>query len=495
MTQATVRGDIKSLAGKSFVYGLGSVLLKGLSFFLLPLYTRYLTPSDYGVIAVTTMVSVVLSILYPLGLHGALARLYFRAHDEAERRENSGTIWVAMILLAGGMTVLLDRLGGNFFPLIFREVPFAPYVRLSVWTAFFGTFGLLPLNLLQIQERPGLYVIATAASTLLTIGLIIQLVVFQKLGAYGYLLGALVANIVMAVPYVVLAVRYIKITIRWSVLSFALAYSLPLVPHGLAAWVLELSDRAILERFVSLGELGIYSLGYQLGTLMSIVATAINNAWVPFLFKTDSQQGEAAKERLARLVTYYVFFLCWIALGLSLLSKEMIALMTALAFHTADRVMPWIVWGWFFGGLYYVPINFMFVREKTGLIPVVTVVSGVANVGLNLLLVPRYGMMAAAWTTFLSYGLMMILAWRLASRVYPMPYEYGRLTKIAVAALCVLIAGNIASFPTMLSAMVSKGGLLFAFPAVLIAVGFFTPAEKAWVSSFTRRALKGGVEL
>lgn len=491
MVQSRLLADLKDLAGKSLVYGLGSIILRGINFFLLPLYTRYLTPADYGIIAVTVTITAILSLLYPLGLHGALTRLYFNTENEAERRQSSGTIWVSLLVTAASMTLLLDRLGSTFFPLLLREVPFEPYIRLSIWIAFFNVLSLLPLNLLQIEERAGSYVLLTVINTLLSIGLVITLVVLKKQGAYGYLLGTLWAGILMAGPYLVLTLRRVQVILRWSILKTALIFSLPLVPHSLASWILDLSDRVILERFVSLSELGLYAMGYQLAGIMTMAATAINNAWVPFLFKTDATQGNAAKPGLARLATYYTLILSWVALASTLLAKEVLILLTAPTFHAAYQIMPWIIAGLLLNGLYFFPVNFLFLKSKTGWVPTVTVMSGLVNVGLNLWLTPSYGIMAAAWTTLLAYAVMLLLVWFISQRIYPFPYEYRRLGIIMLVTMCLFALGTMLQSDSMVIDLGIKATLLLAYPLVLMALSFYTSAEKVMMLNFVQQILRG----
>lgn len=469
------------------MYGLGSITLKAIGFFLLPLYTRYLTPADYGIMAVTATLMAILGIIYPLSLHGAVTRFYFTAQTETERRQTNGTLWLAIIVVALGITLLLDRFGAAIFSRLFEEVPFEPYIRLTIWIAFLNTLSLLPLVFFQVQERPVPYVMTTVTKTLLTIGLVIYFVVFQQQGVYGYLKGMFGAQALLAIPYLMLTLRQIELKLQWDILKAALLFSLPLIPHNLAGWVLELSDRAILERFVSLDQLGLYSIGYQFGLLMTLVATAVNYAWVPFLYKKDAQQGEAAKPVLTRLATYYTLGFCLAGLALMLLVREVIMLMTAPPFHAADRVAPWIIGGLLFSGLYYIPVNFLFLRRRTGLVPVVTVLSGLVNVGLNLWLAPVYGIMAAAWSTCLAYAVMLGLVWWLARRVYPFPYEYRRLGLIALTTAGLLAVGLIPNYGSFGVTLGVKLGLLLAYPVVLLALGFFTPAEKEQLFAFARQ--------
>jgi len=453
-------------------------------FLLIPLYTRHLTTSDYGIMAVTGTITSVLSILFPLSLHSAAGRFHFSARDEGERRLTIGTIWISMILVGLGAAVVLDQFGSHIFPVIFRDVPFHLYIRPAIWISFLSTLSLLPLVTLQVRERPVPYVLITLSRTLLTIGLVVNWVVRRSQGAYGYLLGTLQALVILAIPHVILTLRNARLTWRRDIFTAALAFSLPLVPHSLAGWTLQLSDRAILQRVVPLGELGLYSLGYQLGTAMSLFSAAVNAAWVPFLYKVDAQKGDAAKPELARLTTYYVFFLCFMALGLALLAREIIFLIAAPSFHAAFRVSPWVVGGLLWDGLYYIPVSFLFLKRRTGLIPLITVSSAVVNVLLNIWLVPQYGIMAAAWATFLSFGLMLALAWVLAVRVYPFPYEYKRLGTIVLAGVVLFALGVRLQAGSVQVVLVGKGALLLSYPFVLALLGFYTRSEKktAWRS-------------
>jgi O-antigen/teichoic acid export membrane protein len=484
---------VRGLAGRSLVYGSGRVLLGATSFLLLPLYTRYLTPGDYGVMAVAGIVISVLGIVYPLGLHAALARFYYRAGSDEERRRTNGTIWLAMVLTAAGMTLLLDRSGSLLFPHLFREVPFEPYLRLAVWTAFFGVFALVPLGLFQIEEHPLRYVLVTVATTLLGVTMVIALVVFGRQGAYGYLLGGLLAAALMAVPHLVVTLHAVQVGLLWPRLRAALAFSLPLVPHGLAGWVLELSDRAILERFVPLREVGLYALGYQFGSIVTLLATAVNQAWVPFLYRTVERDGDAAKPNLSRLATYYALGLSWAALGLGLLVKDVITLLTTPDFHPAHRVAVVVIGGQLLNGLYLVPVNFLFLRDRTRLIPVVTTVSGVVNVGLNLWLIPRHGILGAAWATVGAYAVMLLLVWATSLRVYSFPYEYRRLGYILAAAAALFAAGNAVVCPSALAGAAYRGGLLLGFPLLLALLGFFDVAERRHALALARQVVRGAV--
>jgi O-antigen/teichoic acid export membrane protein len=480
-----VGSALRKLVGASAVYGLGSVLVRGLAFLLLPVYTRYLSPAEYGVVALTVTCTVVLGMLYPLGLRGAVSRTYYEGGTVEERQERVGTLWIAMILSAAVMALLLDRLGPSLAAAVIPEIPFHPYLRLAVWTAFLGVLGLTPLVLLQAQERAPAFVLVTLGAALTTTAITVWLVV-RGGGAAGYLQGALIGGALAAVPYLALTLKQIRPVFRWSILAPALAFSLPLVPHALAGWALEMSDRAILTRLVPLHDVGVYSLGYQLGAAMGLVTTAFNAAWVPFLFGTLKDEGEAAHPKLARLVSYYAIALCFTALGWALLVEHAITLIAGPEYREGYRITPWVVGGYVCGGLYLVPTNLLFWRRRTRVIPLVTLAAGAMNVGLNLWLVPRHGAIAAAWSTLAAYALLLVLTWWSATRVHPFPYEYRRLGLMAGLALALFLAGQFLPYPSTAFDIGGRIVLWLTFPLGLVALRVLDRAELAVLTRLIR---------
>lgn len=482
-SSSSMRADLKGLAGNSFIYGLGSVLLKSISVLVLPLYTRYLTPADYGIVALGTTLSALLSLVLPLSLYSAVARFFFLAGSEQERRRMIGTIWLAMIGFALCIAAAMDLAGPWLFGAVFSKLPFDPYVRISIWTAFLGIFSYVPLNLFQVKEQPRAYVGWTGASLILTVGLTVVLVAFFEKGAYGYLLAALVSNALLAVPYIIVTLRDADLCVDRAHLKNVLKFSLPLVPHGLASWALSLSDRAILQIYVSLSALGLYSLGYQFGAIMIMISGAISTAWWPFVYKRMAEKGDAAKPELSRIITYYALTVCVVAIGLCLFARDAILLLTTESYHPAQAVVPVVVIGYLFNSLYFIPAQFLFVKSQTKWLPVATVAAGLVNIAMNFALIPHFGIMAAAWATFAAFAVMLVLTVLLAQRVFPFPYEYGRLGRLFAASSIVIAIGLTVNLPLPLD-LPWKAALCLAFAPLLVLLGFVSAAEWALMGRF-----------
>jgi O-antigen/teichoic acid export membrane protein len=490
---STLSRNLRAFVGGIAVYGIGNILLRGINVLTLPLYTRYLTPGDYGIIGIALVFSALLNVIYPLGYHGALTRFYVSSKSDAERRQCVGTIWLSLLATSVVGAIIVDSIGGFVFPFFFPNIPFSPYIRLAIWTSFFNVFSLVPLQLLQIQERAGWYVAASVCASLTATIAVIGLVVFSRLGAYGYLLGNCVGAFLAAIPYFVFTIRNAETRINWGVLRQTTTYALPLVPHLVASWGLAFSDRLVLERFVSLAQVGLYSLAYQVSSVMNLVASSMNNTWIPIVFKKEASEGPAAGEELVQLVSYYIFALTWIGLGLSLLLKDAVVLVTAPAFHPSQIAVPWLVAGMWLMAVYSIPANFLFLKSQTYWLPFLTCASAVTNIIFNFLFIPHFGIRAAAWGSCVGSGTQLLLTWNVAQRAFKLPYDYKRLFQSVSIAVVIFFIGNSLTFQPLSVQVTLHVLLCFAFPIILVMVGVHTAKDKEiafdlWRNVFARRS-------
>jgi len=252
----------------------------------------------------------------------------------------------------------------------------------------------------------------------------------------------------------------------------------------MAGWLMALSDRLVLAQFVSLAQLGIYGLAFQVASIMYMVGTAANTAWTPFLFKRDAAEGAGAKERLANLTTYYVLLLFWVALALALVVPAVIEALTPPEYWGAIIPASLLIWGMLFGALSSHQFNVLMLRERTGWVPVLTLVAGAFSVGVNVALVPHFGILGSAAVSCASSGLLLLMSWALARRSYEIPYEYRRLGLILAATALVYVTGLMVSLPSPWVELGVRGAVVLLLPAVLATVGFFSAGERERMSAW-----------
>jgi O-antigen/teichoic acid export membrane protein len=283
-------------------------LRKTVGFLLIPIYTRVLTPDDYGIVGLTLAIGGLLGILLALGVRSAVARYYFEyRHDPKQLGAYITTNFLFIVIFIGGLVFCLSVWGEPLWQRVTSgQVPFKPYVQLMLWSTYAGLVIDLPMRLYQTQQKARHYITGQLATFFLTVGATILFVVVLRMGARGQLLGGLVGNGIVAVilSYLLLRKWFVP-QLRREYLKVSLIFGLPLVPHLLSSWAMAAADRLILERFVPLDELGLYTLAYSLGMIMNVLVSSINKAWAPYYYDL-MQRNDRPDGRVRRVVSLYI---------------------------------------------------------------------------------------------------------------------------------------------------------------------------------------------
>ncbi len=469
---------LKSLAGQSAIYGIGNLLAQGINFLLLPVYGHYMSSSEYGILTVVTTLNTILGYVLQFGMAGAVTRFHYDyLDDERERRAYYGTIWIFLTLGSLALTLLLEWQGDALFALAFRGIAYRPYGQLALWLAFVTVASVIPLVLFRVREQPILYSLFTVGRFVLSGAAVVFFVIGRQEGAAGALRGQLYAGIAMVVPYTWVALRNLRPALHWKKLAASLAFGLPLIVHQLSGWALQMSDRVVMERYLPLAVVGVYGLGYRVGQVLDMIITSVNLAWSPFFMRTAATEHDAPRT-FARLTTYLTIGMLTLALAVALLARDIVQLFATPEYEEAYRVVQVVVLAFLAHGFYYLLGNQLFYAKRTAWLSLYTALSAGVNIGLNLLTLERFGMMAAAWNTVIGYVLLLLLVFWESKRVYPVPFEYRRLgVLLLLAGLCYL-PGHFVQLPSPYLDVPLKLVLVALFPALLFAVRFFTPRER-----------------
>ncbi|GIK39308.1 MAG: polysaccharide biosynthesis protein [Chloroflexota bacterium] len=467
----------RTLASQSLVYAVGDILNLGFVFLLIPLYTTFLSPADYGILAITSTVASVLSVLYLQSLEGAITRFHYDYSDPVSRKGYYGTVWILMVGFTLVTSLLLAGIGNQVAPLLFTNIPYTPYLSLVVWTTFITNSSLvLLLAVLRVQERPFAYITLNLATFLVNITLVIYFVADKGQGAFGSLLGKFLGSLILAVPITVIYLRNAKLQWSWTQAKASLAFALPLIPHLLSLWVLNLSDRIVLQKYVSLDQVGIYNLGYQLSSIVQLIAFSLANAWGPFYYKmANTQDGPVV---LSRMSTYYWLVVIMVGTGLAITAKDILMIIPAQPeYRVAYQMVPIVILGLTTRAFYFIFVSALYYQKRVKVLPLVTIIAGALNIGLNLLFVPKYGYMAAAVNTFIAYTFQTIVMYFLAQRAFWMPYEYSRAVKLVAVGIALYYV-NINLPETQVWVGLSlKTGIILTYPLWLALLRFWTPDE------------------
>ena len=461
---------LKRLSKASAIYGSGHFFRKIIGFFLIPIYTRFLTPADYGILSIVSVIGSILFIVLPMGIDGAVIRLYYdyREHKE-DLKSYLGTISIFLLGMNLIIILFINYIGAGLFEVLIKDksLTFDPYMKLKIYSTYLGLASIIPLMLFRVREKSLHYISITTIQFIISVSFIIYFVVFLKQGAIGSIKGGLYASLILFIIYILLTIKEINFSFHFSKIIETLRFSLPLVPHNLAGWILSLSDKLILQRYSSLSEVGLYSLGYTLGMVMNLIVMSINFAWAPFFFDT-AKTNKDAKQIFARITTLWMIFISFICISGILFSREIVILITTEKFYGSALVIPIILVSYFLNGMYFMVVNAIFYLKKTKVLPIFTFTTAMVNIGLNFWWIPEYGMIGAAYATLVSYIIQFLLVYKYSIRIYTIPYEYKKMGIVLIIFIAIYLVNMVYSFDNFAISIPFKFGLLCVFILGLI---------------------------
>lgn len=382
---------VPKILGNSVIYTGVTILQKCVSFFLLPLYTAYLTPADYGITGVVSSISSLLAIFTTLGLDSACTRFYYKYGENPDyARRLFGTISCVILinsLFFGGLFLVAHKWIVD--PLV-GEIDFYPYVFLGLLNVMVTPLYLLFQGYLQTIQDGRTFGINSMLYFLLQVGLTIILVAVFKKGALGVLLAMLITSGVFFIYVFFAFLRHLHLGIEKGIVKESFRYSLPLLPHTLANWSNSTIDKLLLNGIRSESDAGLYNLGSQYSSVATTMSIAVNNAYVPWFFEkcNDLKNNMPQIRKMSEMITWVVCFIC---VAMALLSQEVLDLMISNpAYDGVWKVIPFLICGTIFGAIYFIYVNVLFLKD-TGYIFIITVSTIAINVGLNIWLIPLVG--------------------------------------------------------------------------------------------------------
>jgi O-antigen/teichoic acid export membrane protein len=474
--------QLKRLARHSAIYGLGGLISRILAVFLLPLYTAYLEPRDLGKVGVLLALNAVLVTVLRGGVQSAFFRFYFDAEDAAAKlRVVRTSFWFTMTMATVGLVG-----GWLLAPWIAEALSLGDDVWL-VRAQFVGLWAQMNYEqltaLFRVEEKSVQFLYASLANIAITIGATIVLVVALDEGALGVIAGNFTGT--LCVYLALLAYRREQLGLEFDRGLFHAMerFGLPLVPSALALIALNFSDRFFIAHLSTLSEVGQYELGVRIASAMVLLLTAFRTAWPAFAYSIRDE--DAAKRTYGFVLTYLVTAACWIATALGLLAPWIVRLLAPsnADFWPGERVVaPLAFASALFAGYIVVSIGVGRAR-RTGFNWVIAGTAALVDIGMNVALVPRYGMEGAAAAAVTAFAVLFLgmAAW--SQRVYPVPYQWRRVATAFAAGVALTVAGKALDVP-LAAAIV----LALAYPLVLVALGWSLPDERRRVRALIARA-------
>jgi len=477
---------IKDTLKQIFTYGAGSIAQTALGFILLPLYLRFFEPSEYGAISILLIAISLLTLFANVGIASALFMLYYEAKG-SERKKLVGNTWLWYLLGATLGGVILFTQAHSLSKLLFHTVDYAYPIRLVGVFFFFSLLQNIPLTILRLEKKAGHYIGFSLLKFAVDFGLKFYLIAFLARGIGGYFESGVIANIVILCAILPFTLKYVSFSVNISYLKRLLRLGVPFVFSTIAVWTLGMSDRLILNYFRGAAEVGIYSLAYTFASLFNIfLYSPFGLFWAPFFLSFASERSTEDVKILFSKAMKYLFILSgMLYLAISLGSGDVLLIFRDLfaakeGYLEAARLVPLLTLGPFFHFLHGRFSSPLSVVKKPKYIAIASCIAAATNLGLNFLLIPRFGAFGAALTTAIAYAIFMVLTYIWAQRLYPVNYHLWGLAKGFLFIIVAFIIGwqiGIAQPWASLFTRVIVGVVAFALPIWFIS-GILTKDER-----------------
>jgi O-antigen/teichoic acid export membrane protein len=472
-----LRGLMKDIATYSF----GDIILRATTFFTTPIYTRIFTPADYGVWSYIATAVGLLSTLLILGCDSAYALYFFKAKSEEEKQQLTSTVLGFLALWSGGIILMTLPFATAFSRLSFNTSQYGILFFCALLTAPLTLLSSLCGQVLRNQFRARLFTQLNVITTLLTIGLSLFCAIVFKLGIAGLFIGALIGTAIMLPVRVWMVRSMLRPTFSWPALRKLLAYGVPLAPVGLAYWVFASSDRLVLGKLSTLEQLGLYSIANSMTSVLAFVHSAIGQAWSPHAIRIREEHPAVAPILFGQIMTYILVGFGLLCVGYTTFAREALVILASPAFYAAAPAVGPLAIGFVAYASTHISALGISLSGKTGYFTLYSWISALLNLILNIIFVPHWGMMAASWSTAISYVFITLAYVWTSQRLIRVEYETRR---AIIASVLITLFTIAAPFLPNLNLFVNIGiKIIYCLVFVVFLFAFKVLDQREWQSA------------
>lgn len=482
-------GHIKQLASESMIYGISGTIASSIGIFLIPIYTRIFSPSDYGIIALITTLTGLIGMFIVLGLDNSSARWFYDSDKVRDQKYTISSWFWCQLSVSCIIAIVLFIIAPQLSGILLKSKDHAILIRIAALTIPFGTFIKVLGNWLRYQRRAWTTSIFSTANSLGTIGIIVLFVVVYRWGLIGIYSARLIAAAITALIAVAILKTWINpVLVSWKRLKEMLIYGLPLVPAAIASWIIISSDRFILQMFHETSEVGLYSVAAALASGVALFTGAFQMAWGPFAFSIYRE-----KESLnvySKVFSLYALMFCFLGTAVSLFAPLLLRILTTPEYYKANSCIPYLVFSYIaIGATYVISIGSGIVKRSTP-IAIGIFIGAAVNIILNFLLIPHYAKEGAAIATLISYLGVLIYRYPVSQRDYRIPYQAWHMV-LCFGFSWVLIGIDHLFIPTWnFTAFGLRAGMCLLFIPLAFWLGIIKPVHAKRVFYYAAQRLR-----
>jgi len=433
-----VKPNLLKLGRDTIIYGFGLILNRFLTFIFLPVFTRFLSPSDYGIIALISLIIMALSGILNLGTGNSINICYFEEKNDQKR---SMVIWTTFVIVSINCIfwfTIISIFANTLLNIITLSSQYGNIFILAFMSLCLQTISEPFLIYLRLEQKSKKYILYTLINSTLYISTALFLIIYAEYGITGLFIANFISQLIVTPIIIGSFNHHFSFQINKELLWPLIRIGFPSI-FGMSAFlIVDYADRLILQKFLGLEELGIYSIGYGMGMLILLAVAAFGSAWPPY-FSSFMHRQEEAQEVFGKVLKYYIVVSSILSLLFFAFAKPVIFLITAPPFHGAYDIVGIVALSYAIKGSYLILLPGIYFVKKLHFQALIEWIAAIINILLNLLFIPWYGKMGAAFATLLSYLTLPISAFLVGRRYLTINYEWIKISRVILSFLIAVI--------------------------------------------------------
>ncbi|MCX6120414.1 MAG: polysaccharide biosynthesis C-terminal domain-containing protein [Ignavibacteriales bacterium] len=484
---------ILRLGKETAIYGLSTVVGRLLNFLIVPFYANVLLPAENGVISNIYAYIAFAYVIFCYGMEPAYMR-FVSSLELGDKKQNFSVPFLSLLATSVLLALAIHFNSPALASFLGVDSSQHYFIQYAGWILCLDALTIIPFASLRMEQKAkrfaALKIFNITANLLLNLGLILGL----GMHAEGVFLANLLASGLTFLAMIGMVLRRLTFKFPVGLYKEILQFGLPYIPAGLAGIAMQVIDRPIVKALTNDATLGIYQLNYRLGIFMMLIVGMFDYAWRPF-FLNHAKDADA-KPLFAKVFTYFVLGAMSVFLTISLFIEDIVRMkffgkqFFPPIYWQGVEIVPWVLLAYVFTGAYVVFVVGVYLEKKTKYLPFITGAGALLNVGANLFLIPKIGILGAALSTLFSYIVMATGMYFASQRFYRVEYEWNKVLTIAGSAACMFILYRVLHLqPLDPMSIVVKLVLVIAFGAALVLLKVIDAREMSEMKSIVQKVL------
>ena len=445
--------------------------MKAIGLILFPIYSGVLSIGEYGVLGLLEVTSQFLIAVLSLSIHSGVVRFYFDKQYIGKQKDMYFVSLLVVFIVSMVAGIFIYAYSDKFSQILLDNGDYYLLIRLMYVSVIFQVLNLVPTNLMRLQEKAVMYTVLMISRLLVSLFVTIYLVVGKSMGLEGIFIGQISGHITYFILVIRYSIRNSRFSINTRLITQLITFSFPLVFATVSTVIITITDRYCLKSLATMDDVGIYSAGYKIANTLLLIFGAMQMALTPMFYQRMDDPNRL--RFYSKIITYSIYIGMILTLGISFFGLEIIKVLSRNPdYWMANNVIPILSYALLFGMIRYYISNFLTIAKRTKEMAFITIFVAILNLGLNLLLIPRYNYMGAAFTTLFAqmiyYG----------QKYYYIPYEIRKNLLVLLIGAVMMFAVPLLNPLGLWWRLILKSAIIVVFPFVLIPFRYYEAIEK-----------------